>query len=242
MVVRAGDVMARERRRVEELRHLSVWQEAMRRQVHDIRGPLTAARLEIGRVEEMAADMSDNGLLDAAGHVRQELERISSLAGQMASFASLGPVDSRSTRLGDFLREFAEAFREAWPGLVLEVRVHDETDVEIDRDLFRRVLVNLTENSVAMGAGKAHVRLELTREQTVARVTHRDDGPGVPPEMLSRLFEPYATTRRHEGGTGLGLAISKKILLDMGGDLRLESTSSEGTLFAIELVLGGVPT
>lgn len=239
IVVRAGNAMDHERRRVEELKHLSVWQEAMRRQVHDIRGPLTAARLELARVEDLAADMPDNRLLDAAGNVRQEIERISKLTGHMATFASLGPVDRRRTLLGAFLGEFVETFREAWPGLTLEVVVHEELEAAIDRDLIRRVLVNLTENSVAMGEGETRVSIEVDREKDLARITHRDDGPGVPADMRPRLFEPYATTRRSEGGTGLGLAISKKILLDMGGDLRLIETSAKGTTFGIELPLGG---
>jgi len=56
-----------------------------------------------------------------------------------------------------------------------------------------------------------------------------DNGPGIPPEIRPRVFEPYVTTRRVGEGMGLGLAISKKILLDHGGDLEVLASSGAGT-------------
>ena len=60
-----------------------------------------------------------------------------------------------------------------------------------------------------------------------------DDGPGIAPEIRSRVFEPYATTRKVGEGMGLGLAICKKILLDHGGDLELVASSGAGTTFRL---------
>jgi signal transduction histidine kinase len=60
-----------------------------------------------------------------------------------------------------------------------------------------------------------------------------DDGPGLAPEIRSRVFEPYATTRRVGEGMGLGLAIAKKILLDHGGDLELVASSGAGATFRL---------
>ena len=60
-----------------------------------------------------------------------------------------------------------------------------------------------------------------------------DNGPGIPPEIRPRVFEPYVTTRRVGEGMGLGLAISKKILLDHGGDLEVLASSPAGTTFRL---------
>jgi signal transduction histidine kinase len=65
------------------------------------------------------------------------------------------------------------------------------------------------------------------------RVTVADNGPGIPPEMLTRIFEPYFTTK--PSGSGLGLAVARKILIDHGGDLRAESDKGGGAVFLLDL-------
>jgi len=100
------------------------------------------------------------------------------------------------------------------------------------------VLVNLCDNSAlairSLGGGRGTVTLragEAGRGGVFLEVA--DDGPGIAPEIRSRLFEPYATTRQVGEGMGLGLAISKKILLDHGGDLELQASSGAGASFRL---------
>jgi signal transduction histidine kinase len=67
------------------------------------------------------------------------------------------------------------------------------------------------------------------------RVTLRDDGPGVPPDLLARLGEPFLTTRAQ--GTGLGLFLSRRLVESAGGALTLASRAGEGTTVTVELPL-----
>jgi signal transduction histidine kinase len=62
-----------------------------------------------------------------------------------------------------------------------------------------------------------------------------DTGAGFPPEVLSRAFEPFFTTRASSGGTGLGLAIARRITTEHGGSIRLESEPGRGTRAIVEL-------
>jgi len=102
--------------------------------------------------------------------------------------------------------------------------------------MVRQVLVNLCDNSsLALGDRKGRVELAADVEGEAAVVRVADDGPGVAEEVRARLFEPYTTTRKIGHGMGLGLAISKKIALDHDGDLELERTSEEGTVFRLTL-------
>ena len=63
----------------------------------------------------------------------------------------------------------------------------------------------------------------------------KDDGKGIAPELIGRIFEPLVTTKRGQGGTGLGLAITRRILHASDGEISVESTPGEGAEFRIEL-------
>jgi nitrogen-specific signal transduction histidine kinase len=70
-------------------------------------------------------------------------------------------------------------------------------------------------------------------ERVVIRI--RDDGKGIPPEILDRIFEPLVTTKRGQGGTGLGLAISRRIVNANEGEISVQSTVGRGAEFSISL-------
>ncbi len=242
MVERTSRSVARDRRRLASLEHLSAWQEAARRQAHELRTPLTAARLELDRLRGLVADEPDPArreeLCRFEEGLRHEVERLATFASSFASFGRLPRPEPRPADLGDLARGFAERFAAAWPGLTLvfEPAAAGPTPVEVDADLIQQVLVNLCENVARAVAGRGPGRV-VFRTGAAGRfvvLEVADDGPGVPPELASRLFQPYVGSRSG-GGMGLGLAISRKILLDHGGDLELAASSGAGASFRLLL-------
>jgi signal transduction histidine kinase len=109
--------------------------------------------------------------------------------------------------------------------------------VRVDGDpaKLRQAVLNLIANAVQIGGDGVSVRVETAAAAGRARVTVADDGPGVPAELASRLFEPFVTAR--PGGTGLGLAVSRHWVARHGGTLRIESTPGEGTCVRVALPL-----
>ncbi|MEO6487887.1 MAG: ATP-binding protein, partial [Thermoanaerobaculia bacterium] len=79
--------------------------------------------------------------------------------------------------------------------------------------------------------GNIWIRVTEVGEQVVMHV--RDDGTGIPKELLDRIFEPLVTTKRGQGGTGLGLAISRRIIVASDGEITVQSTPGEGAEFSI---------
>jgi signal transduction histidine kinase len=75
----------------------------------------------------------------------------------------------------------------------------------------------------------------LTASDTLVTVTVRDTGPGVPPDKLEMIFQPFYSTKLSRGGTGLGLSISTEIVQRHGGTLRVVSSAGEGACFVVEL-------
>ncbi|MGH7327908.1 MAG: sensor histidine kinase, partial [Polyangiaceae bacterium] len=128
----------------------------------------------------------------------------------------------------------------------------DELRAPIDKQMLRRVIVNLVRNSVqairdahtkqdtksgeksAETDALGHVRVSAKREGTGAAIVVEDDGPGIPNEALARVFDPYFTTK-HDG-SGLGLAIVKKIVVEHGGTIDVgKSTDLGGARFVMHM-------
>ena len=224
---------AQERERRQYLERVSVLQETARRHAHEIKGPLTAARLEMERFADLARGPASADELARAQHsVGEELDRLARFTREFSTFGGLGKPVLRRESLGEIVEEFCATFAEAWPGMRLGQEgvpvLHDH--VCADRDMLRQVLVNLCTNSAKAGAH--HVTFAISRGARVA-LDVRDDGLGIAAPMRARIFDPYVTTRKIGEGMGLGLSISRKVMLDHGGDLQLAATSTEGTTFRL---------
>lgn len=237
MIESTSRLVASHRRRLQALENLSAWQEAARRHAHEMKTPLTAARLELTRLTQVANEMGASGgqVGELAGSLAQEIERLASFTRRFTSFARLPQPRPVRQNLATLVAEFVATFAEAWPTLRLELVAPEGVfEVLVDGEMLRQVLVNLCDNTAhAVGSKGGRVTLSLHRAVEGAQLAVKDDGPGVASEVRRRLFEPYATTKRVGEGMGLGLAISKKILLDHGGDLELASTSEAGTMFRL---------
>jgi len=123
------------------------------------------------------------------------------------------------------------------PGIALELRL-DERDpiVEGSGSELHQVILNLATNAIqALGGQRGRVVLQTRQEGGKASVSVRDDGPGIAPEAMSRLFTPFYTTKPE--GTGLGLSLAHAIVRDHGGDIEVASEPKMGAEFRVRLPL-----
>lgn len=215
---------AQERARRDYLERVAALQETARRHAHEIKGPLTAARLELERLGEEARAGRD--IRDVQESVSQELARLTRFTTEFSSFGAVGQPVLRRESLREIVVSFCATFANAWPGVELRTG-SGAAEVCADRDMLRQVLINLCTN--AAGAGAKTIVFSIVRNALEVQ----DDGGGIPPSLRPRVFDPYVTTRKIGEGMGLGLAISRKIMLDHGGDLALAESSPSGTTFRI---------
>ena len=221
----------RDRERREYHERVTSLQETARRHVHEIKGPITAARLELERYADLVrAGAGEEEIARAGESVGEELERLTRYTREFSTFAGIGKPMLRRESLGEMLQEFCTTFANAWPGLTLHDSGGDAV-VCADRDMLRQVLVNLCSNSA--GAGAKGVRFLIVKNGQHVTLDVRDDGTGIPDSLRARVFDPYVTTRRIGEGMGLGLSISRKVMLDHGGDLTLAGTSPAGTTMRV---------
>lgn len=239
MIGQTAEMVTQQREKLRYLEHLSGWQEASRRHAHEIRTPLTAARLEIERMEELLEfstqpSSHQNPLKECAQSILEELDRIKRFTQEFTAFARLREPQTESTQLTRFLSEFCTLFAKAWPNLTLQVQLPTDPvhPTHIDQEMIRQVLVNLANNaSKSMNKPMGNLSFALFRSKGKLVLEVCDDGPGIPENIKARIFEPYSTTRKIGEGMGLGLSISRKIMLDHQGDLLLTATSCSGTCF-----------
>ncbi len=108
--------------------------------------------------------------------------------------------------------------------------------VEGEARALNQVFLNLLKNAAESLAGKSGcIDLTARPEGDAVVVEIRDDGPGIAPEVLERVFEPFSTTKGTERGSGLGLSICRRIVSQHEGSIELESEPGRGTIARVRL-------
>ena len=179
----------------------------------------------------------------------QEANRTRVIVGNLLDFARQRPPERVESELRPIIESVLalQSYLLHQGGLSVDVDIPaDLPHVWLDRSQFRQVLVNLTVNAAqavrSLGrAGRMSIRASTIGQGRVRRmrIAIADDGPGVPPEILDRLFVPFVTTKPPGEGTGLGLSVSFGIVAAHGGTIRHEPTPGGGATFVIELPVRG---
>jgi signal transduction histidine kinase len=209
--------------------------------VHDFAQPITV----IGAHTELLAlgGVDEAERKQELAAIRDALKRVQGMMREVLEFAR-GEVriEKTQTSVRMLLDEVARQTRSvvAPAGVKLEVSHGYTGDWMLDHPRTSRALVNLVRNaaSVLEGSGGT-IALRSVRENGRLRLEVADNGPGIPEEIQSTLFQPFVTRGKREG-TGLGLAIVKNIAESQGGNASF-STSSKGTVFVLELPESKLP-
>ncbi len=249
-----GEVEA-SRARIEYLQRIGAWQEMARRLAHEIKNPLTPIQLAVQEVHRRygGEDEKFRRLLDTTLEiVEDEVGTLRRLVSEFSSFARLPQAELENEDLVDFLKEQRERIslldeetesgempRAVLPhGIDFDFELTDSSaPVYMDRQMFRRALLNLIRNAgqAIAGTGRetGRVRVALHREGDYLVLDVDDDGPGIPQEMRQTIFDPYVTTKTD--GTGLGLAIVKKIVVEHGGTIAAAESPLGGARIRVRL-------
>ena len=179
------------------------------------------------------------------GDSRETLTRINSLALQAAeamsvflTFARRGDVVPRPCRVADVaqdaLKVLEPTIRKGRATVTLDIE--DGLRVHGEKTLLLQALVNLVLNALkAIGPKPGRVVVRARREGALGSIEVVDNGPGIPADVLPKLFRPFGTTATEGEGTGLGLYITRRILEQQGGTIEVESVPGAGATFRIQL-------
>jgi PAS domain S-box-containing protein len=220
---------------------------------HELRTPLTPIRLKVQGLQRQAR-AAVGGMLPAdrvssvLEAVSAQMRRLTNLVDGLLDVSRISagrlelhrePVD-----LATLLRDVCVTFESECAQARCHVEVQAPAPVvgAWDRMRLEQVLTNLLSNALKYGAGRPiHLRAEVAGNE--ALITVEDQGIGIAPEALPRLFGKFerAVSERHYGGLGLGLYIAREIVVAHGGTIGVESQPGQGARFQVTLPLGPAP-
>jgi two-component system nitrogen regulation sensor histidine kinase NtrY len=231
--------LQRQRRELERTHRLEAWAEMARQVAHDIKNPLTPIQLSAEHLRRVHADRGKplgpilEGCVDS---ILSQVRLLRQIASEFSSFAASPTARLAPSSLADLVDEVVRPYSiGASERLTFAIDVPASLPrVLIDRTLIGRALTNVIDNALhAMpGTGTLDIRGREEGESTVV-LTVSDTGVGMDPEALSRVFEPYFSTKAV--GTGLGLAIARRNVELNRGTIRVDSERGRGTLVTLVL-------
>lgn len=182
-------------------------------------------------------------------------ERASELVGRILAFSRTAENEKETTDLAEIVTHSVDLLRATLPATIeLQTRINAGVgSAVVDRAQLQTIILNLASNAAHALAGR-NGQLEITLERVpvsaghvgdgtshrpegLAKLSVRDNGPGIPKDVLPHVFEPFFTTKAVGEGTGLGLAMVHGIVAEHGGDISIESTCGEGTSITVFLPL-----
>jgi two-component system sensor histidine kinase CpxA len=227
----------------ERLRGLLDSQQQLLRDVsHELRSPLARLQIALGLARRPGANLEQE-----FDRIEQETQRLDELIGEILSLSRLDDPSrelvAESVDLEELLDTVAENARlEAEPHWVrVDLKVTPGLAVDGDRELLYRAIENIVRNALRFSPNGASIEISGVRggQQVVISVT--DHGPGVPAELLERIFEPFfrvAKARdRDSGGHGIGLAITARVVSLHGGSVRASNIAGGGLRIEIRIPL-----
>jgi two-component system sensor histidine kinase KdpD len=208
---------------------------------HDLRSPLTAIRVAAESLASRSVTLSDNDRAQQLDTVRRESARLDRL---VANLLDLSRLQVGMTASQPELVAVEELVGRALAELGNDDRMRvdfsaDSPLVEVDPVQIERVLVNLLENALRYSPPEAVVRVVIASSADEAVVRVVDEGPGIPPGEVDRVFEPFQQLDAVDGrrGSGLGLAIARAFAEANGGHVWIDSPSGAGAAFNVAFPL-----
>jgi signal transduction histidine kinase len=230
------------RKRLAATERIAARREIARRVAHEIKNPLAPIRAAVETLRRLRSRQDpafEEYFEEATRTVLEEVARISNIVSEFTRFARLPPPSPKPFESVEAVRSVVALHSNA--GATIDLQAATCPPLTADRDQLVQVLTNLLQNAIhaAKSSPEPHVWVTVAAAGDTWMLSVRDNGPGVPPEMRERLFEPYATTKAE--GTGLGLAIVERIVVEHGGEIRHVDPPAGGAEFCVTLPLAGPP-
>ena len=197
-----------------------------------------------GRSRICSAELNDQGKVDLIATILDESERLNRFIANLLDMTKLeaGSIKPNTARhdVGEIVGTALERARKILAQHKVEIEIAaDLPMLELDPVLFEQVLFNLLDNAAKYAPPETTVRIESWQEEDTVKLQVIDEGSGIPPEEIERIFEKFHRASKGDqvrAGTGLGLAISRGFVEAMGGTIDAANRSDRpGAVFTITL-------
>ena len=214
--------------------HLATLGELAAGLAHEIRNPLAGIA---GVVDVMGRELPPQSASRAVlGDVRNEILHIQEILNDLLSYARPRPPTFHPADLNITIEQAVTLAKQQVGTRPIQVLFTPNSSLPLvchDPALIQQVVLNLLLNGIQAISKEGAVEVSLTREEGNALIVVKDNGKGISPEALPKIFKPFFTTRKE--GTGLGLSLANGIVRSHGGSIEARSALGEGTQFRIQL-------
>jgi two-component system NtrC family sensor kinase len=209
--------------------------------IHSNNDIMTRAVGKVRKLLEPAPDNEVRRLLDILGEVCRNneiaTERIMKIVGSLKNFARLDEAERKKVNIHEGIESTLSLLRHQLKNRIRIVKSFgDIPEIECYPNELNQVFMNILVNAAQAIKHRGEITVKTWREGDRVKIAISDTGVGIPPENLSKVFDPGFTTKGVGLGTGLGLSICYKIIQDHRGTIAAES-SKQGTTFTISIPL-----
>ena len=209
---------------------------------HEIGNPLNSLHIHLQLIERKIRKLRDTEekreLQESINIARAEINRLDSIVTQFLRAIRPSKPRLHPENINRLVEETVRFFEPEIQDrdIVVETELRpDLPPLELDRDQMKQVFYNVIKNSFEAMKRRGILRIRTDRDDTHVKVSFTDTGGGISAENLSRVFEPYFTTK--VAGSGLGLLIVRRIVREHGGELAIESSEGKGLTLTLRLPL-----
>lgn len=217
----------------------SAWREMAKQVAHEIKNPLTPMRLSIQHMQR-SLHPGDEGWEEKLNRfttiIVEQIDALAHIANEFSNFAKMPKAKEEIIDLMQILENSVELFKET-PQMQISLHPHDHRQLFVfaDKDQLLRVFNNLIKNAIQAipddRSGRVEVMIKKSADDFLVEI--KDNGSGISPERIDKIFMPNFTTK--STGMGLGLAMVKNIVENAGGKVWFETTQNVGTRFYVSL-------
>ncbi|MGD8387526.1 MAG: ATP-binding protein [Desulfobacteraceae bacterium] len=208
---------------------------------HEINNPLAVINEKAGLIQDLfklkKAYEGDERLLSLVDSVLACVQRAGTITKRLLNFARNLEADVEEVQVGDVIKEVLGFIGKEAELRDIQIRVNVPENFppfECDRGKLQQIFLNIINNALGAVQDGGHLNIGLERDgKGFAVVTFEDDGCGIPKDDLTRIFEPFFSTKTGQGGTGLGLCITCSLVQEVEGTIKVESEVGKGTRFTV---------
>jgi PAS domain S-box-containing protein len=213
---------------------------------HELKTPLTPISLRLQSLAKESEKQPDspyvNKVRTSVEAGRKQVQKLSSLIGDLLDVSRISAgrlkLEFDTVDCAAIVRDVVTRYEApaTQAGSPLRVELPEQLEGWWDRLRVDQIVTNLLDNAIKYGAGKP-IHIHLSADAQRAILTVRDEGIGIEPQKMPRIFERFerAVSERHYGGLGLGLYITKTLVEAMAGSIQVQSQPGQGALFTVEL-------
>lgn len=204
---------------------------------HEINQPITALSNYVASSQLLLEHNKPEQVGQNLGRIESIVDRLSQLSRQLRVFSGKRNTGSEAVPLQSPVRYALDLLdhRLEEGHIQLDIEFAAEPVVDANNMMLEQIMVNILNNAIdaLQGQPDGHIRIAVSQNRTDARIIITDNGPGMSPSDQAQIFEPFFSTKPVGDGVGLGLAISYSLALDMGAELKVQSTPGKGSTFSL---------